>query len=214
MPEDWEKFWNKESIITKIIDFARENYFSKVPIYYLGNVKGKSILEPGCGTSQTLVKIAKLAKKVTATDISDNALAISRMNFKKNKIPQEKYIVAKDDLKNMKFRSGSFDITFNCSVLEHFDDDKINSRPLEEMIRVTKKKGRIIFLVPSKYSFFYLYYLLTRLRWFRKLYPWEEHCRYYTFGMLRNQLERLGVRYRIKLSWRSFLIFLVAEIEK
>ena len=52
----------------------------------------------------------------------------------------------------MKFNNNTFDVTFNTGVIEHFDDDKINNKPVEEMIRVTKKKGKIIILVPSAYS--------------------------------------------------------------
>ena len=46
----------------------------------------------------------------------------------------------------MKFRDGTFDIVFN-TVIEHFDDDRINSI-LCRVIRVTKRR-KIVVLVPS-----------------------------------------------------------------
>ena len=113
----------------------------------------------------------------------------------------------------MKFKDGTFDITFNAGVIEHFDDDKINNRPLEEMIRVTKKGGKIVFLVPSAYSPLYAYYIMTKIPFLRKLRPWEEN-RMYTVKMLKKQLDELNVKYKIKLCFRSLLIYLVAEITK
>ena len=70
MGEDWEKFWSTKTILTKIVDFGRHYYFSYIPLAYLGDLRGKNILEAGCGTCETLVRAAKKAKKVTGIDIS------------------------------------------------------------------------------------------------------------------------------------------------
>jgi len=217
MGEDWEKFWSTKTILTKIVDFGRHYYFSYIPVAYLGRMKGKSILEAGCGTGETLVRIAKKAGKVTGIDISPKVLLIAKANFKKNKIPKEKYLLAIGDLLNMKFKDNTFDITFNTGVVEHFDDDKVNNRPVEEMIRVTKKRGTIVFLVPSTYSPYYVYYRLTMLPGLKKFYPWEEH-RCYNYAMLKKQMEEMRAKYHIKYKIRfcflSILTYLVTEIEK
>ncbi len=211
MGEDWEKYWNRDTILTRIIDFGRAHYFSKIPISYLGNVKEKTVLEAGCGTSESLVRIARKAKKVTGIDYSKNALSLSKAKFEMNKIPKEKYSLVLGSIEDMKFEDNTFDITFNTGVIEHFDDDKINNKPVEEMIRVTKKGGKIIILVPSSYSPFYLYYLVSRIPNLNALYPWEEH-RFYTFKMFRNQLDELNVKYKVRLCLRSLFTYLVAEI--
>lgn len=219
MGENWEKFWSTEGILTKIVNFGRHYYFSYIPMAYLGDVRGKNILEAGCGTCETLIRIAKNAKKVTGIDISKNVLSIAKANFEKNKIPKNKYRLEVGDLLNMRFKSNTFDITFNTGVVEHFDDDKINNKPVEEMLRVTKKGGRIIFLVPSTYSPYYAYYRATRLPLpgLRKLYPWEDH-RCYTFSMLRSQLEEIkdkyNLCYKMGLCFYSLFTYLVAEIKK
>lgn len=213
MGEDWDNYWNKRTFLTRAVDFARTHYFSDIPLHYLGNINGKTVLEPGCGTCESLVKIAEKAKKVTGLDISRNSILLSKNKFKKLKIPSEKYSLVIGNICNMEFEDGTFDIVFNTGVIEHFDDDKINNKPVEEMIRVTKKDGKIVILVPSTYSLFYFYYLVTRLLRLAKLYPWEEH-RFYTFKMLRKQLNELNVRYKIKLNFKSLFLYIVAEIIK
>lgn len=214
MPEDWEKYWKKRTLMTRIVDFMRVHYFAYIPISYLGNIEGKNILEAGCGTSESLAKIAKKAKKVTGIDIAKQSLLRSKANFEKNKIPKEKFSLVLGNIQNMRFNDNTFDITFNTGVIEHFDDDKINNKPVEEMIRVTKKSGKVIILVPSVYSLLYIYYLISRIHGLNKLYPWEEEHRFYTFKMLKNQLDELNLKYKIKLCFRSLFVYLVAEIIK
>ena len=213
MAEDWEKYWRKDNILTKIVEFMRIHYFADIPIAYLGNVKDKIVLEAGCGTSESLARIARKAKKVVGIDVSKNALLESKANFEKNKVTKEKYSLTLGTIENMKFKDNTFDITFNTGVIEHFDDDKISNKPVEEMIRVTKKGGKIIILVPCTYSPFYLYYLISRIPGLSKLYPWEEH-RFYTFKMFRDQLNELNVKYKIKLNFKSLFLYIVAEIIK
>ncbi len=214
MREDWEKYWKSSTIVSRIVDFMRTHYFADIPIYYLDNIKGKNILEAGCGTSESLVRIARKAKKVTGLDLSNESISLSKANFEMHNIPKEKYSLVLGDIQDMKFKSNSFDITFNAGVIEHFDGDKINNRPVKEMIRVTKKNGKVIILVPSKYSLFYLYYLASRVPGLNKIYPGEESHRFYTFKMLKNQLDELNVRYKITLCFRSLFVYLVAKITK
>lgn len=213
MPENWEGFWGRDTIATKIVKFMRVNYFADIPIFYLGSVNGKTILEAGCGTSETLARLAKKAKKVTGIDISKNALEHSKRNFEKSKILKEKYSLVLGDIQKMPFKDETFDITFNTGVVEHFDDDRINNMPVEEMARVTKKGGKIVILVPSVYSPFYWYYSFTRLPGLKKLYPWDPH-RFYSYKMLRNQLRELNLKFKIKLDFKSIFLYIVAIVKK
>ncbi|MBI2208878.1 class I SAM-dependent methyltransferase [Candidatus Woesearchaeota archaeon] len=213
MPEDWEKYWKSKNILNRIVDFMRINYFADIPPSYLGNMEGKTILEAGCGTSESLVRIAKKAKKVTGIDISEKALERSRINFIRSKVQKKKYSLVLGDIQKMKFKDNTFDITFNTGVVEHFDDDKINSKPIEEMVRVTKKGGKIVILVPSIYSPYYIYYLFTRIPGLNGLFPWEAH-RFYTYKMLKNQLKALNLNFKIRLNFKSLFLYIVAIIRK
>ena len=214
MGNDWEEYWKSRTIISKIVDFMRTYYFADIPIHHLGDIKGKNVLEAGCGTSESLVRIAKKAKKVTGLDLSNKSIFLSKANFKMHNIPKEKYSLVLGDIQKMKFKDNIFDITFNAGVIEHFDDDKINNKPIKEMIRVTKKGGKIMILVPCVYSLFYIYYLVSRIPGLNKIYPGEESHRFYTFKMLKNQLDELNAKYKIRLCLMSLFVYLVAEITK
>lgn len=214
MGNDWEEYWKSRNIVSKTMDFMRTHYFADIPLYHLGNIKGKNILEAGCGTSESLVRIAKKAKKVTGLDLSKKSVSLSKANFKRHNIPKEGYSLVLGDIQKMKFNDNSFDITFNAGVIEHFDGDKINNKPVEEMIRVTKKGGKIVILVPCVYSLFYIYYLISRIHGLNRIYPGEESHRFYTFKMLKSQLDELNVKYKIRLCFRSLFVYLVAEITK
>ncbi len=65
MEENWDSFWNANSFLIKLIQFMREHYFADIPLHYLGKLEGKKVLEAGCGTCETLVRISKKAKKST-----------------------------------------------------------------------------------------------------------------------------------------------------
>ena len=216
----WDGYWKSKSIVSRIVDFMREHYFCKIPIYHMGNIKNKLILEPGCGTSETLVRIARQSKKVVGFDISKESLEVSRLNFKKHKVPKNKYELVLGDMHKMKFKDNSFDIVFNAGVMEHFDDDKINNVPLKEMVRVTKKGGQVVFLVPCVYSPYYLWYLVSRIPGLHRIFPGEENHRFYTFKIMKEQFEglkqeyNLNVKCKMRLCWRTMFLYMVGIIEK
>ncbi len=211
MAEDWEGYWKRKTILTGIVDFMRINYFAYIPLNYLGDLKGKTVLEAGCGTSETLVKVAKKAKKTVGMDISQKALDRSRINFEINKVPKDRYSLVLGDILNMKFKDNTFDVVFNTGVAEHFDDEKINNRPVEEMVRITKKGGKIVILVPSVYTPFYWFYLITRIPILRRFYPWEPH-RFYTRKMLKDQIKVFNLKFKTIIDFTS--IYIIAIIYK
>ena len=122
MTEYWDNYWKSQTVVSKVVDFMRTHYFADIPLYYIKNVKDKVILEAGCGSSETLVRLAKKAKKVVGIDISKKSLLVSKAKFEKNKISKNKYSLVIGDIQKMKFKDNTFDITFNTGVIEHFDD--------------------------------------------------------------------------------------------
>ena len=209
MAEDWEKFWEEDTFLKRVVGFMRHHYFSDVVISHLGNIKNKLILEAGCGTCESLVKISKKAKKVVGVDLSKQVLLIAKTNFQKHNIPSNKYSLVLGDIQDMKFKDNTYDLVFNAGVIEHFNDNK----PIEEMIRVTKQGGKVVILVPSSYSPYYFYYVATKFLHLSNLYPWEEHT-FYSFKSMRKQLDQLGINYKTKLSFRSFFVYLLVYIRK
>lgn len=209
--DEWKGYWNpnKKSIGKAIIDFMRVYYFTDVVLSLVGDVEGKTVLEAGCGTCETLVFLCKKAKKVYGLDISRDALKLSETNFKKNKISPDKYELKLGNLNKMPYPDNTFDIVFNAGVIEHFT----NTQPIKEMIRVTKSGGRIVILVPAKGPYMYAFKILETLA-SKDEFSWEEH-KFYTKEMMGQELLNSGAQ-RIKVfrSFYSLGVYMVGTVRK
>src|SRR3989338_7330937 len=98
--QEWRNYWSpkKKSLGRSIIDFMRDYYFKWVVVFLVGRVKNKTVLEAGCGTAESLVLLTKKAKKTYGMDLSDDALELSKKNFKEREINTDKYEIKKGDL--------------------------------------------------------------------------------------------------------------------
>lgn len=106
----------------------------------LGKVKGKKILEIGCGGAQCGIALAKQGAKVIGVDISNEQLRFARRLAEKNKVKINLY---QGDIKKLnKIKSNSQDIVFSEWALQYVDDlDKC----FKEVYRVLKKEGIFVF---------------------------------------------------------------------
>ena len=107
--------------------------------------RGKKILEVGCGSGKFIVESAKLGAEVCGIDISTEMIEIAKDFCEKNKVEAELRIgdVTKELPKG-------FDVCVALGVFEYFKD----SKPiLKNMLASTNEDGKIIFSVPSLFSF-------------------------------------------------------------
>lgn len=106
----------------------------------LGNIKGKKILEIGCGGAQCSIAFAKKGAICTGIDISKNQLVYAENLAKKNKVKIEFIRGNIQTLKGMK--SNSFDIVFTAYALQYVPN---LGSCFKEIHRVLKKKGLLVF---------------------------------------------------------------------
>ena len=100
----------------------------------LGDLKGKKILELGCGVGEASVYFAKKGACVIATDISAGMLDVVKKLADKFHVGVE---VKKAESDKIDFDDGTFDIVYAANLLHHVDMDKA----LFEAARVLKKDG-------------------------------------------------------------------------
>lgn len=105
---------------------------------YFKNIKGKKILEIGCGDGG-IVQYLKNENEVYAVDISKNA-----MKFLKQK--GIKPFLADVSKEALPFDDSTFDIVIALEVLEHLKGPQY---AIEEVQRVLKKDGRFICSIPN-----------------------------------------------------------------
>jgi ubiquinone/menaquinone biosynthesis C-methylase UbiE len=116
----------------------------------LGNLKGKNILEIGCGGAQCGIAMAKKGAKVTGIDISEQQLKFAKKLSEKNKVDIK--FIQRDFRKFPEIKSNSQDIVFSAYALQYCDRLDIC---FKEVHRVLKKKG--IFIFSLDHPFFDLF---------------------------------------------------------
>ena len=147
------RFWSKEckkvDLKPRYCNMATINLFNKI----FPDVKNKKILNMGCGQDILMDYFKKRKAKIIGIDICPEI--IRRMRKKGFKVTEA-------DCRNLPIKDNVFDITFSIGVVEHFKE--IYSA-IQEHIRVTKKGGKVVVIVPNKLSPFLflasIYYLLT-----------------------------------------------------
>ena len=146
MAQETKKWWESASA-----NYQRESNIP-IDIHYgpgspnekelnlIGNVKGKRVLEIGCGGAQCSIAFAKQGAKVTGIDISEEQLKFAKALSEKNKVKIKFY---QGDIKRLpQINSRSQDIVFSAFALQYVDD---LLSCFKEVYRVLKKKGLFVF---------------------------------------------------------------------
>lgn len=107
---------------------------NRIIIKKLGSLKGKKVLELGCGAGESSVYMAKKGADVTATDISQGMLDVVQ---KVAKVHKTKLKTTKAYSDKIPFKDNTFDIVYAANLMHHVDYDKT----LKEAKRVLKKGG-------------------------------------------------------------------------
>lgn len=102
----------------------------------LGCVKGKKILDVGCGTGRYSVPLAKKGAEVYGIDISEGMLKAAK---RKSKGLNTKYQLS--DMRKIPYKDETFDKVISSLAIDHVKDYE---KAILEILRVTKKGGKII----------------------------------------------------------------------
>jgi len=146
MTKETKKWWESVSK-----DYQKESKI-KIGIHYgpgapfedklklLGNLKGKKVLEVGCGGAQCGIAMAKKGAKVTGIDISDEQLKFAKKLAEKNKVKIK--FIQRDFRRFPEVKSNSQDIVFSAFAFEYADN---LLSTFKESYRVLKEKGIFVF---------------------------------------------------------------------
>jgi len=113
----------------------------------MGELKGKRVLDLGCGFGELSIFFALKKAKVTAVDISKNMLKVVDLLAKKYKV-KNRVKTVKSPAEKLPFRSNSFDLVYGGNVLHHVDIPQAGA----EVHRVLKKNGKAFFIEPLGYN--------------------------------------------------------------
>ena len=102
-------------------------------------LEGKRLLEIGCGMGFDSLEFLKRGVRVTATDLTENAVTLARRHFEiERQIPEA---VQVESVLSLSFPSDSFDAVWANGVLHATGDTR---RAIGEVRRVLKPGGRAI----------------------------------------------------------------------
>ena len=102
----------------------------------------KDVLDYGCGTGNFAEKVKSFnPKKIVAVDISEEAIKKAKKNLKVN---NEKIEFRVENCEKLNLSSDSFDVAYGGGILHHLNLNK----SLEELKRILRKDGKIIFVEP------------------------------------------------------------------
>lgn len=120
-------------------------------------LQGRSVLEIGCGVGTSSVLFALDGAHVTATDLTEEAVAIAKSKFELMGLDGT-FVQA--DAEQLPFVDDSFDIIFSSGVLHHTPNTE---KAVQEIHRVLKPGGDAVVMLYAKWSFhFWVYLWLVR----------------------------------------------------
>lgn len=147
---------------------------------------GKKVLEINCGKGMLAEKLAKKGVDVTVTDLSGVALQQAKergiaRGFKVNL-----------DTESLPFDRAQFDVVVSNSMIEH---GFFPENTLKEGIKVLKKNGRFIIMVPNIGHWrFRLWLLLGRFPYIKNTPTDILHLRFFTMRSLKEAGKQFGLK--------------------
>jgi ubiquinone/menaquinone biosynthesis C-methylase UbiE len=129
--------------------------------HLLGDVRGKTILDYGCGDGVNTVALANRGAKVIAFDISPQLLSLAKKRLDANACNEVELLLSSAHA--LPLEDNSIDIIFGNAILHHLDLEIASS----EIRRVLKKNGKCVFKEPLRNS--------KLVVWVRQFFPVRAH---------------------------------------
>jgi SAM-dependent methyltransferase len=107
----------------------------------LGDVRGRIVLDYGCGHGMAAVVLARRGAVVTGFDLSAGYVAEARRRAAANEVAAE---FRQADAESLPFADGSFDAVWGCAILHHLDLGRAGA----ELRRVLRPGGVAVFCEP------------------------------------------------------------------
>jgi 2-polyprenyl-3-methyl-5-hydroxy-6-metoxy-1,4-benzoquinol methylase len=157
----------------------------------LGDVKGRSILDVGCGYGSNAVLLAKLGATVTGIDISPKSIELAKKRREINGVANSVELYC-SPLETARIPGRTFDIIWGDNILHHLIDDL--DTLLANLVQLTRPGGLLVFNEPVN-----LNHRLRRIRLMLPIYtdatPDERPLEQREIEILRRHIPQLRLRF-------------------
>lgn len=117
-------------------------------IQAMGDIRGKKILDFGCGRGEFSIALAKMGAIVTGIDIGSDLIELSRQVAELNGVSCD-FVVG--SIHELPFEDGSFDFVVGNDILHHLPQQGV-ADSVKEAYRVLGPGGKALFTEPMENS--------------------------------------------------------------
>ena len=133
--------WDGKTWIRNLHELRLRDLF----LFTLGNLKGKKILDLGCGSGEYMLIIAKMGGKVSGQDISSERINQAKLLLEENGCSGDIKI---GDAGKLLFCDNCFDAIISADFFEHINYEQKN-QVVAEVYRVLKPGGVFTIKTPN-----------------------------------------------------------------
>jgi ubiquinone/menaquinone biosynthesis C-methylase UbiE len=177
------KTLDRAQIDRYLIPPADTPYGLEYAFHLLGDVRGKTVLDLGCGTGENIIPLLERGARVIGMDISPDLIAIAQKRL--NDANLEASLTAGDAYETG-LPDESVDVIFCMALIHHLDIKPMR----DEMWRVLRKGGVIILSEPIRFSKGYA--------WVRSLLPAREDISEFKHPLTREELAIMTQPFRVQ----------------
>jgi SAM-dependent methyltransferase len=116
--------------------------------HLLGDIRGKTVVDLGCGKGENLIPLAERGAKVIGIDLSPDLIQLAK---KRIEIAAAAATVRIGSAYETGFESESVDVIFCVALIHHLEVGRVH----DEMWRILKKGGFVVLSEPIRFSRLY-----------------------------------------------------------
>ncbi|HLX82893.1 MAG TPA: class I SAM-dependent methyltransferase [Terriglobales bacterium] len=158
-------------------------YGLEYAFHLLGDVRGKTVLDLGCGTGENLVPLIERGARVTGIDISPDLIALAQKRVGDANLEAT---IRTGSAYETELASESVDVVFCMALIHHLDIKLVR----DEMWRILRKGGFVVLREPTRFSKGYA--------WLRGLLPAKDDISDYEHPLTREELATMVEPFQVE----------------
>jgi len=120
-------------------------YSLEYAFYLLGDIRGKKVLDLGCGTGENIVPLTERGAIVIGMDISPELVALAQERLRRS---GQEATLRVGSAYDTGLENGSVDVIFCIALIHHLDIKRVR----DEMLRILRRGGVVVLKEPIRFS--------------------------------------------------------------